>query len=303
MSVLLRPRNLFVVLSYVLLSCTPFMARLFGHPVAHPGAVLGIELVCWTGIWALFKRPAYFHWLLLPAFLAAPVELYLYAFYGQGISTHHLGIIFETSPAEAMEFLGSKVWLLIGVFIGVVAWFIASWAAAWRTRDLDWNDVSRPVVLAVLLLAAAVFGYGLEFGIAPPAPSVAGSAHPAKPAGKERRPQRIQRQRRTDRRPAARQPAAAPRPAPARALGATAVRPGQLFAILALRPGGARPRLLQGTRLPGGSGPAQRQLPLPCLSSEARRDAAAGGRGDRRILALRPLEPERLRARDQSAAC
>jgi glucan phosphoethanolaminetransferase (alkaline phosphatase superfamily) len=182
MSFLLRPRNLFVVLSYVLLSCTPFMARLFGHPVAHPGAVLGIELVCWTGIWALFKRPAYFHWLLLPAFLAAPVELYLYAFYGQGISTHHLGIIFETSPAEAMEFLGSKVWLLIGVFIGVVAWFIASWAAAWRTRDLDWNDVSRPVVLAVLLLAAAVFGYGLEFGIAPPAPSVAGSAHPAKPA-------------------------------------------------------------------------------------------------------------------------
>src|SRR5437764_9104266 len=118
MSLLLRPRNLFVLLSYLLLSCTPFVARLFGHPVAHPGTVLGIELICWTGVWALFKRPAYFHWLLLPGFLALPVELYLYAFYGQGISTHHLGIIVATSPAEAIEFLGRKVWLLIGVSIG-----------------------------------------------------------------------------------------------------------------------------------------------------------------------------------------
>lgn len=181
MSFLLRPRNLFVVLSYLLLSCTPFTARLFGHPIAHPGTVLGIELMCWVGIWALFKRPAYFHWLLLPAFLGLPIELYLYAFYGQGISTHHLGIIFETSPAEAIEFLGHKVWLLLGIFVGVIAWFVATWIAAWRTRDLDWSDVSRPVVLGVLALGAAVFGYGLEFGIAPPL-AEASAAHPAKAA-------------------------------------------------------------------------------------------------------------------------
>src|SRR5437764_1313897 len=167
MSLLLRPRNLFVLLSYLLLSCTPFVARLFGHPVAHPGTVLGIELILWIGVWALFKRPAYFHWLLLPAFLCLPVELYLYAFYGQGISTHHLGIIFETSPAEAMEFLGQKVWLLGGVFVGVLAWFIACWIAAWRTRDLDWRGVSRPVVLGLLVLSDVVFVYSLEFGIAP----------------------------------------------------------------------------------------------------------------------------------------
>jgi glucan phosphoethanolaminetransferase (alkaline phosphatase superfamily) len=179
MPFLLRPRNLFVVLSYLLLSCTPFAARLFGLPVAHPGTIVGIELICWVGIWALFKRPAYFHWLLLPAFLALPVELYLYAFYGQGISTHHLGIIVETSPAEAMEFLGRKVWLLVGVFIGVVAWFVALWIAAWGTRDLDWRDVSRPVVLAVLALGTAVFGYGLEFGIAPPAASTVSTASAA----------------------------------------------------------------------------------------------------------------------------
>ena len=168
MSFLLRPRNLYVALTYLLLSCVPYVAPLFGQPLAHPAQVAGIELLAWLGVWGVFKRPAYFHWLLLPAFLALPVELYLYAFYGQGISTHHLGIIAETSPAEAMEFLGNKVWLLIGVFVGVLAWFVTSWIAAWRTRDLDWADVSRPVVLVVLALVAAVFGYGVKYGVAPP---------------------------------------------------------------------------------------------------------------------------------------
>jgi glucan phosphoethanolaminetransferase (alkaline phosphatase superfamily) len=175
MRFLLRPRNLTVLLSYLLLSCMPFVPALFGLPLAQPGKVLGIELMAWAGIWALLKRPAYFHWLLLPAFLALPVELYLYAFYGQGISTHHLGIIVETSPAEALEFLGSKVWLLSAVVIAVLAWFGGSWIAAWRTRDLDWKDVSRPVVLGVLAIGAAVFAYGVEFGVAP-APAVSPSA-------------------------------------------------------------------------------------------------------------------------------
>ena len=168
MSFLLRPRNLYVALTYLLLSCVPYVAPLFGLPLARPAQIAGVELLAWLGVWAVFKRPAYFHWLLLPAFLALPVELYLYAFYGQGISTHHLGIIAETSPAEAMEFLGNKVWLLIGVFAGVLAWFVTSWIAAWRTRDLDWADVSRPVVLAVLALVAIVFGYGVKYGVAPP---------------------------------------------------------------------------------------------------------------------------------------
>jgi glucan phosphoethanolaminetransferase (alkaline phosphatase superfamily) len=171
MSFLLRPRKLYLVLTYLLLSCVPCIGILSGQPLARPGMVAGIELMTWLGVWAVFKRPAYFHWLLLPAFVALPVELYLYAFYGQGISTHHLGIIAETSPSEAMEFLGSKVWLLLAVAVGVILWFVSSWVAAWRTRELDWSDVSRWVVLVALALAGMVFAYGLEFGIAPPAPS------------------------------------------------------------------------------------------------------------------------------------
>ncbi len=175
MSLLLRPRNLYVALTYLLLSCIPCIGVLAGQPLAHPGMVAGIELMTWLAVWALFKRPARFHWLLLPAFLALPVELYLYAFYGQGISTHHLGIIAETSPSEALEFLGSKVWLLLAVAAGVVAWFASSWVAAWRTHDLDWDDVSRWIVLAALAASAGVFAYGLEFGVAPPAASAPAS--------------------------------------------------------------------------------------------------------------------------------
>ena len=189
MSSLLRPRNIYLALTYLLLSCVPCIGVLYGQPLARPGMVAGIELMSWLGVWALFRRPAYFHWLLLPAFVALPVELYLYVFYGQGISTHHLGIIAETSPAEALEFLGNKVWLLLGVAVGVLAWFLGSWMAAWRTRDLDWNDVSRRVVLAALGLSAGVFAYGLEFGVAPPAPpAVAHAGQAAAPLKVAARP-------------------------------------------------------------------------------------------------------------------
>ncbi|TFW30854.1 phosphoethanolamine transferase [Massilia horti] len=168
MRFLLRPANLYLAATYLALSCVPFAARLFGHPVADPGQVLGIEVIGWITLWAVFKRPAWFHLLLLPAFLALPAELYLYAYYGQGISAHHLGIMTETSPAEAMEFLGKKAWMLLAVLIGVLIWFGTSLRVAWKSRDFDWADVSRPVVLGVLALGAAVLGYGYWFGVAPP---------------------------------------------------------------------------------------------------------------------------------------
>jgi len=110
----------------------------------------------WIAAWVLCKRPAWFHWALLPAFLALPTELYLLAYCGRGISTHHLGIIAETSPSEALEYPGRKAWLLGAVLIGVLLWLGSTWAAAWRTRDLDWNGRSRWLVLAVLGAGAAV---------------------------------------------------------------------------------------------------------------------------------------------------
>ena len=127
-----------------------------------------MEFIAWVTIWGIFKRPAWFHWLLLPAYLALPIELYLHAYFGQGISTHHLGIIAETSPKESIEFLGNKIWLLIAVFLSVIAWWSLTWAAARRTRELDWADKSRWMVLFLLAIALCVWLYGREIGVRPP---------------------------------------------------------------------------------------------------------------------------------------
>jgi glucan phosphoethanolaminetransferase (alkaline phosphatase superfamily) len=180
MRFLLRPANLYLLLTYLALSAVPFVPMLLGKPLDRPWQVLGVEFVGWVAAWAVFKRPAWFHWLLIPAFLALPTEVYLFTYYGQGISTHHLGIIAETSPKEAMEFLGQKVWLMLAVMVGVIAWWLTSFRAARKTRDLDWSDPSRWVTLAVMALGVALWAYGIEFGIAPK-PAAVASASAAKP--------------------------------------------------------------------------------------------------------------------------
>jgi glucan phosphoethanolaminetransferase (alkaline phosphatase superfamily) len=172
----LRPTNLFVLFSYAALTSVSFLPLLTRQTVEQPYQIVGMEFVAWLTIWAIFKRPAWFHWLLAPAFLALPVELYLRMFYGQGISTHHLGIIAETSPREALEFLGNKVWLLIFILASVIAWWWFSWKAARRTRDLDWNDKSRWIILVLLALGIGIWSYGYAFGVQAKTPTYLVSA-------------------------------------------------------------------------------------------------------------------------------
>lgn len=162
---LLRPANLFLLVTYLLLSAVPYVPWLLGKPVEQAWQIAAVEALGWLAAWAVFKRPAWFHWLLLPAFVALPAEIYLFVFYGQGISTHHLGIIAETSPREAMEFLGQKVWLLGGAMAGVLVWWLLAQVVAVRARALDWRGRSRWAVLAALLGLAGVAGWGYEFGV------------------------------------------------------------------------------------------------------------------------------------------
>jgi len=172
---LLRPAPLFVLITYLLLSLVPCVPLLLGKQVPGLGHVLAVEALAWLLVWSVFGRPAWFHWLLIPAFLALPTEIYLFIYYGQGISTHHLGIIAETSPKEAMEFLGRKVWLMAAVLLGVIAWWIAAQIAARRSAVLAWHGKTRWAALAALALLAALWTYGWEFGV---------SAKPAAPAAR-----------------------------------------------------------------------------------------------------------------------
>lgn len=161
-----KPRfaGLFLALSYFALSLAPFFPLLFGHRVDNAIRIAGMEIVAWVALWSVFVRPRYFHLLLLPAFLALPVEIYLNAYFNQGISSHHLGIIVETSPREAIEFMGSRLWLATTVLSGAIMWWILCWRAAFRTDALDWRDDSRWFAIALLSIALGVWLYEHEFG-------------------------------------------------------------------------------------------------------------------------------------------
>ena len=150
----------FLIASYALVSAVPLLPLLSGRPVADPALLLAATLLSWIAIWALFKRPAYFHILLLPAFLALPVEIYLQIYFGQSFSVHHLGVIAETSPAEAREFLGNKIWLLGGAMLLALGWFAMSWRAAWQTQALAWRGPSRLVACLLLGIGLALWFYG-----------------------------------------------------------------------------------------------------------------------------------------------
>jgi glucan phosphoethanolaminetransferase (alkaline phosphatase superfamily) len=177
MRFLLRSGNSFVLLTYLLLSIVPFAPLMFpGQSVDNPLPIFGMEVVAWMTVWSICKRPALFHILLLPAFCALPIELYLRAFYGQGISTHHLGIIAETSPKEAIEFLGNKIWVLAVIVVAVLAWWCLTWFAAWRTRDLDWSGKSRAIIFALLAMGDATWLYGQHYGVQA-SPPVSASAN------------------------------------------------------------------------------------------------------------------------------
>lgn len=162
---LLRPAPLFVLASYLLLSLVPCFPLLLGKQVPELGHILAVEALAWLAVWGVIGRPAWFHALLIPAFLALPTEIYLFMYYGQGISTHHLGIIAETSPREALEFLGRKVWLMGAVLIAVFAWWTAVQMAAMRSPQLTWRGKHRLAALGLLAVLAAVWAYGWEFGI------------------------------------------------------------------------------------------------------------------------------------------
>lgn len=180
MPVQFRPASLYLSIylfsSYLLISALPFFPLLQGQAVEKPWHLLAMALVSWLGFWALLQRPRWFHYLLLPAFFAVPIEIYLRLYFGQGISTHHLGIMVETSPKEAMEFLGNKVWLLLLLVIAVTAWWWSLLRIARSHTHFHWTHRSRWLVLSLLALGVATWTYGEHIGVAKAAASASSSA-------------------------------------------------------------------------------------------------------------------------------
>ncbi len=156
----------YLLCSYFLISCLPFLNLLLGKSVEHAVRVFAYQALSWLVLWAVFQKPCWFHYFLLPAFLAAPIEIYLQFYYSQGISTHHLGIITETSPKEAVEFLGNKVWLLFCLVLVILIWWWSLLKAAKQTTALNWQHSSRWITLAALSVCLVCWTYGAQVGVA-----------------------------------------------------------------------------------------------------------------------------------------
>ena len=162
-----RITSIYIIVSYLLISLIPFVSFFSGKAIEHPYQILGLEIFGWLTLWSVMQSPRWFHWFLLPVFMAVPIEIYLRLYFEQGISTHHLGIIAETSPKETLEFLGNKVWLLLLIAFIIFAWWSSILYLARLTSSLDWRHKSRWVVFAILLTTTCIWGYGKQIGIAP----------------------------------------------------------------------------------------------------------------------------------------
>lgn len=162
-----RITSIYIIVSYLLISLIPFVSFFSGKAIEHPYQILGLEIFGWLTLWSVMQSPRRFHWFLLPVFIAVPIEIYLRLYFEQGISTHHLGIIAETSPKETLEFLGNKVWLLLLIAFIIFAWWSSILYLARVTSSLDWRHKSRWIVFAILLTITCIWGYGKQIGIAP----------------------------------------------------------------------------------------------------------------------------------------
>lgn len=158
-------RTAFLLLTYLALSSVPWLPLLAGRTVPHSGLLAGTEVLLWILIWAVFGRPANFHWLLLPAFLVLPLDLYLQLFFKQSLSVHQLGILAETNSVEALEFLGDRVWGVAAILVAVAVWWVLSFIAARHTQGLAWRGSTRWAFLVLAGSLAAAIAYGHEFGV------------------------------------------------------------------------------------------------------------------------------------------
>ncbi len=149
-----------ILASYLLLSAVPFVPYLFGKAAQDPGWMAGIEVAAWCAAWAVCKRPRRVHWLLLPAFVLLPADVYLYLFYGRGVSARHLGMVLDTSPREMAEFLGGSLWSIAAVTLVFIAWWWLVRRSTLRTDRLDWTGASRGFALAAVSILAVAWASG-----------------------------------------------------------------------------------------------------------------------------------------------
>lgn len=118
-----------------------------------------ISIAGLMSLWAIFQHPKYFHWLLLPVFLAIPAEAYLRVNFQLSVTAHHLGLIAETSPREALELLGAYIWPVLGCIVGTILWWGFAQVSLSKDMEMFWSGPTRWVALIGAALMAWTLFY------------------------------------------------------------------------------------------------------------------------------------------------
>ena len=119
-----RFNRYYLLLSYFCLSCIPLITPDARKRNSAPRRLLAYQIFSWFLLWLIGKSPRWFHFALIPAFPAAPIEIYLRLYYNQKA---YPAITLGSSPrpvhARRSEFLGNKIWLLVAIIVGIVVWW------------------------------------------------------------------------------------------------------------------------------------------------------------------------------------
>ena len=154
-----RPWTVAILCTYLALSLTQHVSTTSKGVLEPLYYSLDVAVIGWLFLWWVFKRPAYVHWLLLPVFLILPLELYLRLHFNTGLKAHHLGIIAETNPSEAIEFIGDQGWLWALIWCVVLLWWFLILRAMRQTRALDCSGRLRFVVALIALVGGSILFY------------------------------------------------------------------------------------------------------------------------------------------------
>ncbi len=114
------------------------------------------SVVLWGLAWIIFGRFEWIHLMCFPAFLLLPAELMVQHFFATGLTPHIWGTILETSPREALEFVGNRwlEFLLLPLCFALLWWVL--WLG-WRKNRRDELNTFDFVTTLSMVMRSVIF--------------------------------------------------------------------------------------------------------------------------------------------------
>ena len=118
-------------------------------------------------LWAIIKNSRYLI-ILYPFVLIVPFILFYNYYYDSGLDDQILSIVIETNWQEALGFLGTKIYLYIGVFtiwllgITLLFWYNHYYPLCWAHRSRWWLVISVSIAAISGITANQILANNIE---------------------------------------------------------------------------------------------------------------------------------------------